>query len=69
MTYKAHFIKVKSIVSSILSCISNHTLTEKNTVFLPEFSGFFLSVGFLKISFRNFRYHTGSLTSIATLIR
>ena len=44
------------------------TLTEI-TVFLPDFSGFFLPLGFLKINFQNFRHHTGSLTNIPTLIR
>ena len=44
------------------------TLTEITLFFLPEFSGLFLHVGFLKTNFRNFRYHTGLLTKIPTLV-
>ena len=47
----------------------NPSLTEITLSFYRNFQAFFLPVGFLKINFRNFRYHTGSLTNVPTLIR
>ena len=58
------------IVSAVLRrIVLLCTLTEITLSFYRNFRAFFLPVGFLKIIFRNFRYHTGSLTNIPTLHR